>query len=358
MISVMHIDTGLKFRGGQRQVDLLIRTLAEFDISQYLACPSASPLVERAQGTVKEVVPISASNLMRLFDLRKLRLFVKENNINIIHAHCSHAHGLAILIKRRDSIPKLIVTRRSFGRIAFGSKSKYCDHDIQFIAVSDHVKEALVQGGVKENSIKVISSMLDLSRFEPVANMVSRSQGFTKKTIVSAGVFDKKKGFWDALQAIEKLSKGRSDFRYILYGDGPQKKRLAAYISDHRLSDVISMPGWHDRPAEFLKSADIYLMPSYTEGIGMSIVEAMAAGVPVVISDIPSHRGNVSDGINGLLFPPGDITAMAEKLEFLLDNPQARLEMGEKALAVAGRYDFQVITRRIYDVYLQLVAAN
>ncbi|UCD94984.1 MAG: glycosyltransferase [Candidatus Zixiibacteriota bacterium] len=356
MIRVLHIDTGLTFRGGQRQVRLLIRNLDRFDIEQFLACPEQSPLVQAASETVKERFALSRSNLMRFLERKELATFVKRNRIDIIHAHDSHAHTLAVSVKKGQSL-SIVVTRRSSGKIGFGSRTKYVAYKIKYVAISEHIKRMLTSGGVAEDSIEVISSMLDLSKFRGIAaGRGQRAHAEGGKAIVSAGALDRKKGYYDALKGMVILAGKRDDFTYTLYGDGPEMGRLAGFVSRHDLSQVVRMPGWHNNPAEYLRNADIFLSTSRAEGLNTSIIEAMAAGVPVVATDIPPHRESITHLETGLLFPPGDIRKMVEALNQLLDKPEPAAIIGQKAAEVAERFDCGAITERIYRVYADVVA--
>ena len=355
MIKVLHIDTGRTFRGGQRQIYLLIRGLHRFDIEQYLACPADSPLVERTSRYIHGFHSLSHSNFMRFISKGNVKSYIAENNIDIIHAHDSHAHFLLRFLGGRGSQPILIVTRRSSGVIAFGSRIKYYDYRIKYIAISNHIKDMLMQGGVAENAIAIITSMIDgdlYKKYKDIKNIGTPS----KKIILSAGAFDEKKGYYDALRAINRLKEIRNDFQYYLYGDGPQKEKYLKYINKNELSEIVRLPGWYDEPTDYIPEGDIFLSPSHQEGLNMSIVEAMAMGVPIVASNIPPHRENIKDGKTGLLFPPGDIDIIVEKLNLLFDDSQLARELITNAHKTAIKYDSGTISEHIYNLYRQTVA--
>jgi glycosyltransferase involved in cell wall biosynthesis len=355
MIRVLHIDTGRVFRGGQRQVNLLIRCLSGYKIEQYLACPSDSPLPEKVSACIKGCFNLPRTNLKRFLARRELLRFVTENQIDIIHAHDSHAHTLATFSARGQFSPRLIVTRRSSGRIGFGSRTKYLARDIRFIAISGHIKEMLLSGGVPNESIHVISSMIDLELYKAGIKPLN-SGGSGKKVIISAGAFDKKKGYSDAVRAMRHLKSSRSDFIYRLYGEGGERVKLLNYIKRHGLEGIVFLPGWHGQPEQYLRGGDIFLSTSYQEGLNMSIVEAMAAGVPVVATDIPAHRENIRDGETGLLFPAGRIDKMSEKLAVLLEDKNLAKTLTANAMKVAARYDCEKVTGRVYQLYGETVA--
>jgi len=355
MIRVLHIDTGRTFRGGQRQIYLLIRGLNRFDVEQYLACPADSPLLERTSRYIHGFHPLSHSNFRRFIFKGNVKSYIAERKIDIIHAHDSHSHSLSRFLGGRDSLPVVIVTRRSSGVIGFGSRIKYNAYGIKYIAISNHIKDRLMQGGVAERAIDVITSMIDddlYKKYKDIDNIGTPS----KKIILSAGAFDEKKGYYDALTAINRLKEIRSDFQYYLYGDGPQKDKYLKYVNKNGLSEIVHLPGWYNEPTDYIPEGDIFLSPSHQEGLNMSIIEAMAMGVPVVASSIPPHRENIEDKKTGLLFPPGDIDMMVRKLNFLLDDSQLARELIKNARKNAAKYDSGIISECIYNLYRQTVA--
>jgi len=353
----LHVDTGTGFRGGQRQVNLLIHTLASHDIEQYIACPEDGPLAEKTANTVKKQFPLSKSNFMRFLERREIRHFIEDHGINVVHAHDSHAHSIMTLVKAGNS-PALVVTRRSSGKIGFGSRTKYLSHNIRYIAISRHIKNLLVEGGVREEDVTVISSMIDIEVFRKAAqnDKPALYRDEPRRIIISGGAFDPDKGFIDAVRAIHRLSRERKDFVYFLYGEGSEFKRLKNYIESNNLDGFIKLPGWQDNPAEYLRGGDVFISPSHTEGLNMSIVDAMASGVPVVVSDIEPHRENVSDNETGLLFRPGDDEGLSKVVGRVLDNRDLAEKLKTGAMEVAERHDCRQVAGRIYDLYREAVA--
>lgn len=357
MIRVLHIDTGLIFRGGQRQVDILTQNLRRFDLEQYLACPTNSPLVKRTSHLTKEYLALSTSNLMRFIERGRLKRFIKDKGINIIHAHDSHAHSLAVMLRHGKVSPKLVVTRRSSGGIGFGSRTKYLAHDIRYIAISHHIKEMLVRGGIPEESVNIITSMIDLNLYrESDSQKTTEKDNDGKKVIVSAGALDRKKGYLDAVKAVHRLSEMRKDFNYYLYGDGPEREKLSKYIIKYALSGVVKMPGWQDNPLDYLRNADIFLSPSHEEGLGISVVEAMAARVAIIATEIEPRKEIIEQQKTGLLFPAGDVDKMVERLNQLLNDSELAQNMIRNAEKVAARFDCRQTAEQIYRLYCEVVA--
>lgn len=357
MIKVLHLDTGRLFRGGQEQVYLHLKHLGAFGVKQYLACPEISGLKKKSIEYISGYFPLMESNLGRILKRRELAEYIRKNEIQIIHAHDSHSHSLAILLREAQQGLRVIVTRRSSGRIRFGSRTKYRRHGIAFIAISETVRRDLQLGGVNDSDIEMIPSM-----FDP-AEIRNRSGMKTALTVapgtidvISVGALDKGKGFMDAVRGIRRLHEGKAPlrFRYVLVGDGPQKKKIDDFISRNGLTDIISMAGWSDEPSTFLNKGNIYLAPSHREGLGIGLLKAMGAGMAVVASDISAHRELIEEGQTGLLFRCGDSEAMAATVVKLLEDSRLREKLGQNAEKSAAQYDASVTSEKIYRLYCKI----
>lgn len=354
MIKIAHIDTGTEYRGGQRQVDYLISNLADYDVCQYLLCPDKSPLVKKCEPYIKKHVDTGQSNLMRLLGRTEIKRYIEEYKIDILHAHDSHAHSMAALISPRSVNGQIVVTRRSSGKIKFGSRTKYRGHKINYIAISEHVKENLVSGGVPDDKVSVIPSMLDLSRYLGLMDEHTPLSGETVK-IISAGAFDKSKGFIDVIKAVNQIREKYTGIKYYLYGSGLQKTRYGDYIRKYKLEKTVVMPGWVDDSLEYFTGADLFVTSSYSEGLNSSLLEAMAARIPIIATDIPPHRENIIEGQTGLLYTPGNTDQLAEKLTWCLENKKQALSFAEKAFEKAEIYDCKKITEDIYKLYCRII---
>ncbi len=356
MLKVLHIDTGLTYRGGQRQVALLINTLAGRNIEQYLACPQKSPLIEKTAQSVKKHLSVSESNLGRIYERKDLKFEIEQLGIDIIHAHDSHAHSFAVLLRYGRNKPHIVVTRRSAGQIGLGSKTKYTGHNIHYIAISEYIKRILLKGGVNEN-IKVVFSAVDDIYFDIERNKEEfASSGDDKKIILSMGAFEKEKGFIDALKTVKDLRELRNDFKYIIVGDGPQKKKLVKFIKDNNMAEYVEIEPWVADTRQYLKEAFLYLAPSHREGLGIAVLEAMASGLPIAAGNIPAMQEIVGENESGLLFMVADTESMKKSLNHFLDDPEIAFQTGVKGRKAAEQYRRDKMAEEIFQLYRHISA--
>jgi glycosyltransferase involved in cell wall biosynthesis len=131
------------------------------------------------------------------------------------------------------------------------------------------------------------------------------------------------------LDALDHLQSDGIAFRAAFVGDGPQRHDLASRVAGAGLSDRVTFVGHSTDVAGWLARATVLVRPSLTEGMPLTVLEAMASGVLVVASDIPGNTGLVRHLRNGLVFPSGDARALAGMLRFAVENPEVACALAE-----------------------------
>jgi glycosyltransferase involved in cell wall biosynthesis len=149
------------------------------------------------------------------------------------------------------------------------------------------------------------------------------------------GRLHEEKGFDLLLLAAARLRDERRAFRLTIAGEGPAAGDLAALTAKLGLGAIADFPGWIAPPSRLLGALDLFVCPSRTESFGLVVVEAMAAGAPVVATDIEGPRDILGEGLYGRLAPPEDPGALAEAIALALDDPARTLETARRAQAEA-----------------------
>lgn len=343
MPSVLHIDTGRNFRGGQRQVLLLTEQLRRGEVRQIVACPAGSALDEKI--TAIDKIILSKKSLIRKINLSPLRKAIEKYDLNIIHAHDSEAHTIGWLLKGYHPELKLIVTRR----VIFAPSSrlssfwKYRKRVDGYIAISAAVADSLVQAGVAPRLIELIPSGLDLETISATvksAPAISEIVDRYKYIVVTAGALTKEKDFANAIKAIELVSGQINDVALLILGDGPQAKELQRMIRDRHLSNVYLM-GHHEPLAPFFRAAHLFLLTSTSEGLNSSAIEAAACGLPLVASKVGGLPEIAEHDVNGILCYPGHPEGYAKAVIGLLQDEGKRRKMSRNSLWKARSFDIR-----------------
>ena len=191
----------------------------------------------------------------------------------------------------------------------------------------------------------------------PVASSCPERAGSRRPVrLLFLGRLGRRKGIYDLLAVLGEIDGDPPAFELIAAGDG-EIDEVRRQASELGLSDAVRVPGWIDANAkrQFLESSDIFVLPSHAEGLPMSLLEAMAAGLPVVCSTVGGIPLAVTNEIEGLLIEPGDIAGLRTAVQRLIDDPELRLEYGRQAHARA-RAEFSVdsCVNRLIEIYVQM----
>jgi sugar transferase (PEP-CTERM/EpsH1 system associated) len=199
-------------------------------------------------------------------------------------------------------------------------------------AVSRQLAEEMVaEIGVAPGSFKVIYNGVDTARFARAASRGPREHRGDDVLIGSVGRLAAVKNYPLLLQAVARLPPDLP-WRLVLVGDGPERASLEQTIAELGIGARVSLLGHRDDVAELLGGLDIFVLPSISEGMSNTLLEALAAGVAVIASDVGGNREIIEADRSGLLFPPGDPQAAAQAIGRLAADPQTRAR-----LARAGR---------------------
>lgn len=237
----------------------------------------------------------------------------------------------------------------------------------QFIAVSRDLSRWLVDTvHIPERKVTQIYNGVDTQRFAraeepgnlPTGMPESFQPGSDSVVIGTVGRLAAVKDQQLLLVALHRLVSERpelrSSLRLLIVGDGPEYEALNALTERLELGGMVWLAGDREDIPELLRTMDIFVLPSLGEGISNTVLEAMASGLPVIATSVGGNPELVQDGATGLLFPAGDVSALARALATLIDNPSRRHAMGEAAEAhIRQNFDWQ----RTVDSYLSLYDA-
>lgn len=169
------------------------------------------------------------------------------------------------------------------------------------------------------------------------------------KFITSIGELDDNKNHITVIKALATL--GRKDFKYVVCGVGPNKDMLLAEAEHMGLKENVILAGYRSDIPDVLNAADIFVFPSFHEGMPVSALEAMACGLPIICSEIRGNVDIIREGDNGYLFQPSDVETLARKLEYLLDDAEKRKIMGLKNKENVKDFSLESVTEELKRIY-------
>jgi len=207
------------------------------------------------------------------------------------------------------------------------------------LCVSSQLREMLAQcTGFPSRKMSVIHNGVDMNRFFPdpaARDRMRRQLGIGAEEICfgCVGRLYPVKDYWTLLRALEEVTESCTNWRLLIAGQGPDLVPLQQFVNERpSLAGRVNFFGVTRAVAEILNAMDVYVLPSITEGISNSLLEAMATGLPVIVSAIGGNLEVVVDGESGLMFPVGDATCLANHLLRLTKSTDLRVRMGSQAL--------------------------
>lgn len=274
----------------------------------------------------------------------KLARLLKKQRIDILQLHNPTAFFYGTLAGRLARTPCVIYTEHgrdvSYGwKVRLGHRllSKMVD---EIVAVGDHGKHFLsTEEGIDSRKITRIYNgvapesfdyKLDMQSRHDVRQMLGLEAG-TEPVIGIVARLDPIKNHSSLLRAMKKVVSDIPSTVLLVVGDGPEEERLRKCVKDMKLNGSVCFLGSRENIPELLKIMDLFVLPSYSEGISMTLIEACAAGKPIVATNVGGNPEIVEHGENGLLVESDDSDALASAIVEILSDPVRAQEMGVKA---------------------------
>jgi len=353
MKRIVHVASGREWRGGQKQTWLLTRELQRAGVDQVLVTRRDSELALRTRA---DGVPVREVGWDLGIDPRAWWAVRQEaaRAPAILHAHDGHA----VTVARWASDPRTpwIATRRNASPL--GSPEGWRGA-ARVVAISQAVRRQLQHDGISEAQIAVVPSGVDSTALRAMPrDDLRRWAGVPPGgvLIVTVAAATAEKGLDQIDRAARILLKGGRDLRWVLIGEGPERGH-PRWAGEASFSGRIFLPGHHPEPARLLRDADLFVLPSLSEGLGTSVLDAMALDIPVVTSDaggLPELVG--ADA--GIVVPAGDGEALAMGIGRMLDDPALRQRSIEGGRRTVERYSVAVMAAGMRSVYDSIAATR
>jgi len=226
-----------------------------------------------------------------------------------------------------------------------------------FIAISAEIREGLIRDGISQEKIHDITNFIDSEIFRPPTSEekihLKERFGYSgKMLLLFAGRLVPRKGVPHLLETWREVSPDFPDARLLILGDGPQLEILVELATRLDISGTVHFHGRVDNVPEYLRAADVFVLPSLQEGMSNSLLEAMASGLPAVASRIGGVVDVVEDGKNGLLVDPADRTAFSESLRRVFGSAELRARLAQDAMeTIRASYGLEARVRSYRELY-------
>ena len=309
--------------------------------------------------------PKTAKAFIALNALFEFILSTVNSPTKLVHIHISSRasfwrKSIYVLISNVFRIPVILHLHGSEFQIFYEDESGTAAK--RFISyVFDSASHVVVLSDTWKDWVSSISKnpriipIYNPASLPPVATPFSARD---EHTLLFLGRLGKRKGTYDLLHAIAKISGEFPNLKLLLGGDG-EIDLVKGEVSRLGIENHVTLLGWvsGEQKEQLLKAASIYVLPSYNEGLPMSILEAMAAGLPIVSTPIGGIPEAITDGFEGRLVEPGDVDGLAAALRELLGNADLRQRMGAAARTkVENTFSADIIIPQVEAIYRELGA--
>lgn len=337
-MNILHTETLKRWGGQQNRVLMESIGLKQRGHRVFIACQEESILAEKAREAGINVYELNFRGKNHFILIPQLIKIIREENIDIVSTHSSvdsWAGGLAAKLSGR----RLVRFRHNLYRVGSGPMAKFI-YSIpdRIITISNAVTDVLVSCGLKKSGMAVIHSAVDSRIFDQGTEDLRKELGIPEGTLIigNTSTFTEVKGQEYLLQAFSLIYK-KVPCILMFAGslDEPFKSMYLSHVEDGLRDSVLFLDHRDDIP-RVLKTLDVFVFPSVLEGLGTALIEAMAMGRPVAVSDIPTFRDFIKDGTNGLFFKTKDPQDLADKVIALLQNEELRERLGRNAGTTAG----------------------
>lgn len=363
-MKILQICSARQLGGGERHLADLANGLARRGHEVYAALIPSSPLRSELSAVAKQnIVELRMRNSLPIAGAMKVARFVREHEIDIVHAHVARDYPLAALAARRAGA-RLVLTRHVLFPLSRIHKLTL-RRTTRVIAVSQAVADSLqAQGIFDPGKIVLIHNGIDVDRFARRREVLANGgpDADTRLRVGMIGHLAPIKGPEDFVRAAALVCGRRDDVEFIIAGEdksraGEDRRQLEALIDELHLNQKFRLIGWVEDVAKFLPTLDLFVSSSRSEPFGLAIVEAMAADVPVVSTMSEGAREIIDDHQTGRLVQIADATALAASIDELLSDRKERTRLSENAQrAVRERFSLEKMIAATEQVYLDAIS--
>ena len=365
---IAHLVASPFLGGPERQILGHMNALSEdcdFVVLGFDESGKSHPFLSRARDDGHEVVLLEQNTPSYRASIAEITNHLKRCEADILVCHGYKPDILGFFAARRARIPFVAVSRGWTGATAKVRVNECADRCILRLAdcvvcVSEAQARKVWRSGVSSRRIRVIHNAIDSSRFSRADAQARRElnqlfESTPTHIVGAAGRLSPEKGFDIFVDAAARVVHQYDSAHFVLFGDGELGAALEERVTSWRIGDRFTRVGFRDDLDRLIPHLDLFVIPSYTEGLSNVALEASAAGIPIVATAVGGNPEVVIDHKNGRLVPSGNPARMASAIVSLLHDEHTRKAMGEHARAhVEAFFTFQAQGEAYLDLFREL----
>lgn len=356
---VLHISTAKGWRGGEQQIAYLSSELEKLGVTQSFACIDQEPLYFYLQNQGYSPIGLKKDFGSTWSNITSLR----DAAPDLVHLHDSGAHTLAILAYYAGFKPPLVLSRR----VDFPPKNspltrfKYNHPAVKkILCVSRFIENIMRQTLRDVSKATTVHSGIDLSRFQNLKRDYLRKVFHIPNDTLIIGntsALADHKDYFTFIDTAEKVLHYGAKAKFFIIGEGKDRPKIEQYIKEKGLEGQIIMTGFLKDIEHIIGSLDIFFLSSKEEGLGTSVLDAMAAEVPIVATEAGGVPEMIEDGVTGLSAPPKSPEKLAEKIQTLAGDEQLRKRLIRGASEKVKEFSVENTAQKTLQAYREVVSS-
>ena len=328
-MKIFLLNTARGWGGLESHSIILAKALLDLGHEVVLGCRKGGNVEEEALVRKIPITNITMRNAVDLGSLKKVRDFIKANGMEVVVANLGKEYWPATIAAKLAGV-EIVLFRHQLDPVKSATTWLINNAVAKVIAVTHAVKEVMITSGIQAGKIEVIHPGQDVRRFQscvPYRAAVRAEYNIADEDIViaAAGKLHPGKGVYELLDAVRQLTATRQNLKVMYIGDGEERQRLPDRAKELRMADRVIMTGYRSDIDRLFSAIDIFALPSKGyESFGMVLIEAMAAGKPVIGTATGGIPEIIVDNQTGLLVTPGSVDELAKAIERLIAEPGFR----------------------------------
>ncbi|PLX72505.1 MAG: glycosyl transferase [Azoarcus sp.] len=361
-MKVLHVESGRHLYGGAKQVLHIMEGLKRHGVENLLACPSGAHIaaLARPHGEVFEMKMKGDADVGLAL---RLRWLIADEAPDIVHIHSRRGAdlwgGVGAMLGR---VPVVLSRRVDNPEAQWLVRAKYSMYE-HVIAISDGIRKVLLDEGLRADRVSCVRSAVDprpyLGDYDKAAFRAGLGVPADALLIGMVAQLIKRKGHRHLLQALDDVLVRHPRAQVLIYGRGPLEAELRQMIVERGLQRNVRLMGFSDNLPAVIGCLDLLVHPADLEGLGVSLLQAAAAAVPIVACRAGGIPEAVRHGLNGLLTEPGDVAGLAAAINSLLGDAVLREHMGAAGRALMLReFSVDAMCEGNLAVYRKVLASQ
>lgn len=371
-MKVVHLIGGGDVGGAKTHVLYLLKELGRhIDVKLISLRPGSFADDAKKMGIDVEVV--KSGNIIS--DISKVAGIIGKGNFDIIHSHGAKANMFSFAARRKTGLPTVTTVHSDYRldymhslpkRLTIGFLNTIALRFMgNYIAVSDNFRKMLTARNFKPEDIFILYNGMDFSETPEIyskENLIKKYKLDIKSTDIIVGIAARLypvKSIDTIVKAAALVKKGNANVKFLIGGDGEDRKKLLELTENLGLKDTVFFLGWLDDPKELMSNVDISILTSISESFPYSILEGARFKKATISSNVGGIPDLITDSENGLLFQPGDYHRLSELILELSFDHDKRLIMGEKIYEKAyANFSTEAMCKTQLDIYGRIIEKN